>query len=408
MRRTHKQGLANMRLAFIGGFAFSPKGTIRARAHPLAAELARAGHEVRIFLPPYDNIRDSGREWIEDGVRITNSTLSNSCLTYPRGLAALIRAVSRYQPDLIHVFKPKGFAGAAGTYFLVKSKSKVVLDCDDWEGWGGWNEVQNYSWILKEYIDRQERWMMRSAPAVTVASRWLQQRAAQLRGAESSVFYVPNCARVGEAHESACSEARKVSPSDCRRLLNLPDGPLILYSGHFERGEEIESFCRVAIPIANRSGAAFVFIGKGPELSKVQEQFPDSSPVRAFFFPQLPYPEFIKVVRASTLAVYLYPNDVRHRSKCSVRIIDYMMMGKPVITSAVGQNLEYIVDGESGILIPPGDGHSFAEKLDYLLHSPEQCARIGENAARRISYNFIWRGEALQQCLAAYERVTNT
>ena len=62
-----------MRIAFIGGFAFSPKGTMRARAHPLAVELVRLGHEVTIFLPPYDNLADSDREWRLEGVRIWNA-----------------------------------------------------------------------------------------------------------------------------------------------------------------------------------------------------------------------------------------------------------------------------------------------------------------------------------------------
>jgi len=47
-----------MKIALVGPFAFSPKGTMRARAHPLAAELVRLGHQVTIFLPPYDNRTD--------------------------------------------------------------------------------------------------------------------------------------------------------------------------------------------------------------------------------------------------------------------------------------------------------------------------------------------------------------
>ncbi|HEY1579827.1 MAG TPA: glycosyltransferase, partial [Terracidiphilus sp.] len=156
-----------MRIAFIGGFAFSPKGTMRARAHPLAAELVKLGHEVTIFLPPYDNTADLGREWDQEGVRIWNAGAPSRQFrtdgasaskvhgkarrsSYPRLLLQLIAAVSRYKPDLIHVFKPKGFAGAAGSYLLLKAK-RVVLDCDDWEGWGGWNDVKAYPWIVKEY-----------------------------------------------------------------------------------------------------------------------------------------------------------------------------------------------------------------------------------------------------------------
>ena len=67
-----------MKIAFVGGFAFSPKGTMQARAFPLASELVERGHEVSIFLTPYDNPNDSGREWTRAGVRVCNMKTGSS------------------------------------------------------------------------------------------------------------------------------------------------------------------------------------------------------------------------------------------------------------------------------------------------------------------------------------------
>ena len=61
-----------MRIAMVCGFAWEPKGTARARAFPLGAELVRKGHEVSLFLTPYDNPADSGQERELEGVRILN------------------------------------------------------------------------------------------------------------------------------------------------------------------------------------------------------------------------------------------------------------------------------------------------------------------------------------------------
>ena len=80
-----------------------------------------------------------------------------------------------------------------------------------------------------------------------------------------------------------------------------------------------------------------------------------------------------------------------------------MAMGKPVITSAVGQNKEYIVDGESGILAPAEDESAFSGQLEMLLRDPALRSRLGENAERRVREKFSWSGEPLQQCLAAYD-----
>lgn len=387
-----------MRLAFVGGFAFSPKGTIRARAHPLAKELVRRGHEVTIFLPPYDNVADSGREWHQDGVRIVNVGVSDSMFSYPQALAALIQAVDKYDPDLIHVFKPKGFAGAAATYWLLRNR-KLVLDCDDWEGWGGWNDVKPYPWMVKEYIDRQECWLVRHASAVTVASRELQKRVVALRGETDKVYYVPNCASSNISELKR--QIRQRPQSETRTILGLPQGLMILYSGHFEAGEDSAFFCESVAPVAEKHRAFVVFVGQGPEIRKVREFF-DRTHVKALHFPELPYEDFLRVVWAADVTAFPYPDNSVHRSKCSARIIDYMSMGKPVVTSAVGQNHEYIVNGESGILVEANNLEYFSAKLDALLSDSQLRRRLGENAEKRIDDNFQWQGAAVGEVLAAY------
>jgi glycosyltransferase involved in cell wall biosynthesis len=393
-----------MKIAFVGGFAFSPKGTMRARAHPLAAELVRLGHEVTMFLTPYDNLNDSGREWMQSGVRIRNLKTGSTPLSYPRLLVELWKAIDEYRPELIHIFKPKGFAGAVGRYLVMKGTRSLAVDCDDWEGWGGWNDVKPYPWVVKEFIDRQERWMMRRAPAITVASRALNDRVASVRGSRDGVYYVPNGVAAPEVN-SAQAAMRSHSQAEVRQAFNLPMGPLIFYGGHFEAGEDAMFFCRAADPVAERQGASIVFVGDGPEINKVREFFSTRPHAKVYLFPRLPYEQFLQVVGAADVAAFPYPDDALHRSKCSARVIDYMTMGKAIVTSAIGQNQEYLVDGESGMLAVPGDESAFAKKLEQLLQNSDLRARLGRQAEQRIRERFSWCGEPLQQCLAAYDQI---
>src|SRR5581483_2615582 len=324
-------------------------------------------------------------------------------LSYPGMLISLVRALSQYKPDLVHIFKPKGFAGAAGSYLMLKGMRNLAVDCDDWEGWGGWNDVKSYPWVLKEYIDRQERWMMHSAPLLTVASRELHKRCVGVRGSDASVHYVPNCMSAENLRIQA--QVGECSESELRQQFGLPGGLIVLYSGHFEPGDETMFFCRAAAPVAERHRASIVFVGDGPELCQVKAFFAGRSNSSVYFLPQLPYEEFVRAVAVADVTAFPFPDDRVHQSKCSARVIDYMSMGKAVITSAVGQNSEYIVDGQSGILVPPMDDSGFSEGLDLLLRSPDLRANLGENAAKRIREDFCWSGQPLQQCLAAYQQL---
>jgi glycosyltransferase involved in cell wall biosynthesis len=57
----------------------------------------------------------------------------------------------------------------------------------------------------------------------------------------------------------------------------------------------------------------------------------------------------------------------------------------------VGQNREYIRDGETGFLVEPGDVVSFAAAVVRLLRNPALGQRLGRAAARDVRERFSWR-----------------
>jgi glycosyltransferase involved in cell wall biosynthesis len=398
-----------MRIAYICGFAWEPKGTVRARAFPLAAELVKRGHQVTIFLVPYDNPNDSSKQEVLEGVRIVNVQVGrvSSLRQVPVLVKRLCNAVEHYSADVVHVFKPKGYAGAACSLLSMKGFRSLVLDCDDWEGWGGWNEVKAYPWIVKEYIDRQEKWLIRRVPVVTAASRVLERRAVELRASSSGVFYIPNCG-ASRKTDMASGSAPSATGDGAKKSFGLPDRPAIFYGGHFDPADDIMFFCRTAEHAARRVGATIVFVGDGPQLSDVKEFFARREGIIVRFFPRLPYEQFLQLVAASDVAAFPFPDTPIYRAKCSARIVDYMSMGKAIMTTAIGQNTDYIVDGVSGILAPPGDEANFGRELEKLLQDPQLRAKLGQNAKERIKTMFSWGGVPIDNCLAAYRQLSES
>ncbi|MEJ2734827.1 MAG: glycosyltransferase [Anaerolineae bacterium] len=131
-----------MNVVMIGPFAFKPKGTVSVRAFFIGRALAKRGHQVSILMPPYDNLEDSGRIWEQDGVQLENMPLRRNDVWHQLVVPArMARRAVQLDADVIHIFKPIAYSGLAGMVLHWFSRRPLVLDTDDWEGTGGWNDV---------------------------------------------------------------------------------------------------------------------------------------------------------------------------------------------------------------------------------------------------------------------------
>jgi glycosyltransferase involved in cell wall biosynthesis len=67
-----------------------------------------------------------------------------------------------------------------------------------------------------------------------------------------------------------------------------------------------------------------------------------------------------------------------------------MAHGRPVVASAVGGLLDLVEDGQTGLLVPPGDAGSLRAALERLLADRELRGRLGTAARRRAEERLGW------------------
>jgi D-inositol-3-phosphate glycosyltransferase len=68
--------------------------------------------------------------------------------------------------------------------------------------------------------------------------------------------------------------------------------------------------------------------------------------------------------------------------------LEAMACGVPVVASAVGGQIDSVVDGVTGVHVPPRDPSSLARALSALLDQPERRAELGAAGARRARERF--------------------
>ena len=88
--------------------------------------------------------------------------------------------------------------------------------------------------------------------------------------------------------------------------------------------------------------------------------------------------------------------------------------GRPVVASDVGGISDIVADGETGLLVPPGDSPGIAAAILTLLADPDRRDRMGEAGRQRMERLFDARGWAralhavYQKAIDANDRVAVT
>ncbi len=407
-----------MKVVFLAPFAYAPKATVSARMMPMASALARRGHRVTVLIPPYDNPSDSERRWEQDGVQYVNMRLAHTATRYkvageaqgarnpiPSHIVSLALQMARHvrdlQPDVVHVFKPIGPSALAMWLLHARGMRRFVVDNDDWEGRGGWLDVNPYPGWQKLIMSWQERWSLTHARAVTCASSVLVERTRDMTGGRVGcvgripVILLPN----GPDNALRAVVARAEAQRDHLRLrFGWLAGPVVIYAGTVPLNHDLDiAVSALRRAIASHPSLRWVLIATGDGLASLEASIRQAGigvHVQRCGF--MPHDELVERLVAADVAIYPYRDSNINRAKCSGKVIDYMACGKPMVVSDVGMNGVYIQHGRNGLLTPPGDAEAFGAALINLLDHPTFASLLGRVAQQTLWSRFGWDGRIVE------------
>jgi glycosyltransferase involved in cell wall biosynthesis len=378
-----------MRIAMIGPFGLRPNKTMGSRALGLARSLIQRGREVAIFMPPWQTPEEADRWWEEDGVILRYSTLGEQPFSTSRNL---LDDVLAWKPDIVHGFKPKAYSGLALWWLwqFHRRNLRLVVDMDDWEGPGGWNDLAPYSVVQKRFFSWQEKWGMAHAHALTVASRTLEGIVWSNGIAAERVHYLPNGSGLNFDTAVVTEEQIKEKRSE----LGLGSRPtLLIYSRFFEfdtrRLAEILAGVKNKIP-----ELAVLMIGESlyaEDAQQLREHLESNQVLSSIIdLGWVAEGDLPLLLRAAGAALYLMDDTLINRSKCPVKLADLIAAGVPVVAEDIGQVSEYVVHGVTGYLRPTGDIDGLSDYAMLLLRNKKIGAAFGQAAQRHYHDNFSW------------------
>ncbi len=166
-----------------------------------------------------------------------------------------------------------------------------------------------------------------------------------------------------------------VGGSDFRARHDLPDGPLVGYTGRHGFEKRLTDL----VAAADGMDATFVLGGDGPARKTLQEEAAKRDADVRFlgFLDREELPHFY-----SALDVFAFPSPVETQGLVA---LEAMACGTPVVGVDSGALTETIDDGETGYHYEPGDIEDFRATLDRALVERDALSEVCRSRREKMS-----------------------
>lgn len=353
-------------------------GGIAHYAWSLCAALAAAGAEVSLLTNTAYELEGRPRAFAVDRCFAAGAG-------YLGNARALFERLRRARPDVVHVQSLVSTRLDALLWPLVRRRAPVVMTVHNvrshersrWDDWTLWRCLATADAVIvhTEEARREARWRLGSGARIEL-----------IRMGDWALFETPAAA------DRVVARARLGLPPAARVVLAF--GAIRPYKGLLG--------AIAALPVLRRRHPEARLVIAGPLLAGSEAEYraavraagvEDAVVLHARYVPGDEVPAYFA---AADVAVFNYTGIT---DSASLRLA--CRMGTPVVATAVGCFAEFLADGVTGRLVPPGDAAALAAALGDVLADPPGARRMAEAARALAGSAWSW-AESARATLALY------
>jgi glycosyltransferase involved in cell wall biosynthesis len=146
--------------------------------------------------------------------------------------------------------------------------------------------------------------------------------------------------------------------------------------------------------------ASLVIVGDGSYRTKLEEQARTLGIAeKTHFLGYVQQPRLSAVV--SEFDIFAFPT---FGEGFGLVLLEAMAVSKPVVASNVMAIPEIVIDGKTGLLVPPENSDALAQALLKLIKNPSLCQQFGIAGRQRLAQEFTVE-RMVQKTIAVYEEV---
>lgn len=222
--------------------------------------------------------------------------------------------------------------------------------------------------------------LLRQAKHTTYVSEFLRKQGLALGAREGSATVIRKGVDLAQFRPVA-------DRTSYRQALGYPR-PLILSVGGLIPLKGVAYTLRALRRLDEGQDFTFVVCGDGDERGNLERLAAELGiQDKVHFVGRVPRDEIARYFAATDLFVH----SALWEAAGNV-LVEAMASGRPIVCSDAGGPSEYVVDGETGFVVPPGDVDRLAGKIQFLLRSPGVADKMGARGRQRAENHFSYEG----------------
>ena len=371
-------------------------------AHTNSAHTARwaryfqnAGMVVRVISPLEDTIA---------GIDTRRFPANRCWYHHLKGLHLHIdyrawkKQLAEFAPDIVHVHYPDG--GGRNHFYFDSVADRLITST-----WGS-EVTESPEFPLSEKHKAGVRAILAKSAVVTATTKFLAKVTAKYCPPGKPIHIIPfgvDCELFKpEAISNEVAWASRPCIVPPKSTGETPMPPLfqsapsqIVRLGFFKNLERkygpevlVEAFAKVVVACPE---ARLTLAGKGDMTESLRKRVAELGLSDKVEFPgRLPHEQMMAAMRSTD--IFVMPSTCQE--SFGVAAIEASACEVPVIATRVGGVPEAVIDGQTGILVPPFDSNRLAEACIALVRDPERRARLGRAGRQFVLDHYQWHANA--------------
>lgn len=374
----------------------SPSGL--GRYFPIAKYLVKAGFSVTIAAlhPNYKSLTEN--QFIQDGVKVhyvsqMHVFKDENQTSYFRpgrliwltikATCKLFKAGMSHHYDVILIGKPHPMNGIAGFLAGRMKKSKIIVDCDDYEAASNHYTSRWQRGIVQLF----ENGIPKITDLVTTNTHFTAQRLMDLGIKSEKIHYLPN----GTDPDRFNNEQVGIQQEILEKF-SLADQRVIIYIGSLNLSNHAVDLLLRSFKIVHteNKNTKLMIVGGGKDFEQLKSLAEELEIQQDIIFAGRISPDKISAYyRIADISVDPVYNTDADRGRCPLKLFESWATGTPIVTSDVGDRSILGKDGTDLVLAKSGDPEDLAKKILALLNNSSKLSLVGKNGKEK-SNDFYW------------------